>query len=58
MTSHFYDVIKITSLKYVIKMTSQKFSIFKPLPYQNPGCAPCHDYYKIQVKRANVSLAC
>jgi len=27
-----YDVIKITPPKYVIKMTSQNFSILKPLP--------------------------
>jgi len=35
-----YDSVKLQShLKYVIKSTSQKFSIFKILPLQNPGCA-------------------
>jgi len=36
-----YDTVKLQSYrKYVIKMTSQKFSIFKPLPWQNPSYAP------------------
>jgi len=40
-----YDVIFMTSQrlrhrKFVIKMTLQNVSIFKPLPQQNPGCAP------------------
>jgi len=31
--------------KYIIKITSQKFSIFKPLPSeQNRGCAPVDRY--------------
>jgi len=43
MTS-FTDVIKLRHLKYVIKMTSQIFFIFKlSRPKQNPGYASGND---------------
>jgi len=47
--SNFGDIIKLRRLKYVIKMTSQKFSIFKPPPLAKSWLRPCYQQYVLDL---------